>query len=147
MDSKIVLTYYDVEDNIAEELVNADQIDELKFQVKNVPFFAPNISYDDIIAVENDEGILYFEELLEPSEHSTVQIVFFNLVEIPNVIKGIEELECNWEGFSEQTIIAIDIPPSIDYKMVKHYLDTKANEGVLDYKEACLSDTHKSNLS
>jgi len=69
------------------------------------------------------------------------------VAEIPNVIKGIEELECNWEGFSEQTIIAIDIPPSIDYKMVKDYLETKANEGILDYKEACLSYTHQRKLS
>lgn len=142
MDKKVILTYYDVEENLAEETLWIEPLDDNKYQVKNIPFFAPNIAYNDIITVEDDEGNLYFEELVKASEHSTIQIVIFNEQEANEIIKNIEQFGCSWEGMENQTILAIDVPPSVNYNILKKYLDKNLTENIFDYKEACLSETH-----
>lgn len=115
--------------------------------IKNIPFFAPNIAYDDKISVEEEDGYLYFYELIESSEHSTIQIVFLDNTKADQIIREIESLGCSWEGFNKQEIIAVDVPPDIDYKKVKEYLNNKSDGNILDYKEACLSETHRNNTN
>ncbi|ASE62551.1 DUF4265 domain-containing protein [Chryseobacterium indologenes] len=146
MNNKVILTYYNVENKLAEESVWIEKLDDEKYQVKNAPFFAPNIAYNDIITVEKDDDCLYFDEMTEPSEHSTVQIVFFNNEKIEEVIKTIEELGCSWEGINEQQILAVDIPATVNYASIQKFLERMLSENVFDYKEACLSETHLNNL-
>ncbi|TLX25715.1 DUF4265 domain-containing protein [Chryseobacterium indologenes] len=146
MKNKVILTYYDLEGNLAEEALWIETLENERYQIKNIPFFAPNIAYNDVIAVEEDEGCLYFDDILETSEHSTVQIVFFKEEAIGQTIKDIESLDCSWEGMHEQHIIAIDVPANVNYKKIRDYLDQQFEDKVLDYKEACLSETHLNNL-
>ncbi|HTG57483.1 MAG TPA: DUF4265 domain-containing protein [Niabella sp.] len=143
MEKKIVLTFYDSEGDITEEKVWAEKMEENIYQLKNIPFFAPNVAFNDVVSVENENGILHFDAVVTTSEHSTIQIVFFNTDKIDNVIKQIEEFECAWEGMNDQRLIAVDVPPQINYTVVKRYLNLQLSNKVLDYKEACLSDTHK----
>ncbi|WP_312901537.1 DUF4265 domain-containing protein [Chryseobacterium taichungense] len=140
--NKVIVTYYDVEEKIAEESLWIDKLDNDEYQIKNIPFFAANISYDDIIKVETDEGILYFEEVVKTSEHSTIQVVIFRHEFIDTIIENIELLKCSWEGMNNQKFIAIDVPKDIHYSGIKNYLDKQFEENVLDYKESCLSETH-----
>jgi hypothetical protein len=91
MESKVTVVYYDVNQEIAEEKLWIEKKNDLEYQIKNIPFFAPNLAYNDIISVENDEGELYFEDLIRASEHSTIQIVFFNTESIKDVTNDIEK--------------------------------------------------------
>lgn len=146
MNCKVIVTYYDVEENLAEETLWIDSLDDNKYQVKNVPFFAPNIAYNDIIAVEEEDGSLYFDEIIETSEHSTVQIIIFKKEAIEQTIKDIESLKCSWEGMHEQLLIAVDVPPNVNYLDVRKYLNKQFSNNIFDFKEACLSETHQSNI-
>jgi hypothetical protein len=146
MRNKVIITYYDVEQNIAEEILWIQKINDSEYQIKNIPFFAPNLAFDDIISVEDDEGNFYFEDIIKTSEHSTIQIVMFDDEKIKEVIKDLEDLNCSWEGMNNQAILAVDVPSSINYRIIKEYLEEKLQKNVLDYKEACLSITHFNNL-
>ncbi len=141
-DKKLTLTYYDVEDNIAEETVWVKSLNDVEYQIKNIPFYAPNIAYDDIVKVEDEEGVLYFDEIIKTSEHSTIQIVFFKKELSEIIAKDIELLGCSWEGMDNQKIIAIDVPPNINYAKIREYLNIQFGRNILDFKEACLSETH-----
>ena len=143
---KLTLTYYDLEDNIAEETVWIKSLNDKEYQIKNIPFYAPNIAYNDIVKVEDDEGVLYFDEVIKASEHSTIQIVFFKEGFSEIITKDIELLGCSWEGMHNQKIIAIDVPPDINYNKIKEYLNVQFSRSILDYKEACLSQTHSKNI-
>jgi hypothetical protein len=147
MNKKVILTYYDVNNDLAEETLWIEQLTDGQYQVKNIPFFAPNIAYNDIISIEEEEGCMYFDDIIKTSEHSTIQIVFFRKEAIEQTIKDIESLKCSWEGMHEQQIIAVDLPSDINYKKVKEYLNTQCDNGILDYKEACLSETHAKQIS
>lgn len=139
MREKIILVYKDIEDNIAEETIWAMLLDNGYYKIDNIPFFAPNLAYEDIISVENDNGVLYFDDIIKPSGHSTVQVIFFDEEKSNNVVQNLEKLGCRWESMKEQPYYAIDIGSNIDYNIVKDYLDSEYDKGVLDYKEACLA--------
>ncbi|WP_334127092.1 DUF4265 domain-containing protein [Empedobacter brevis] len=142
MKNKVIITFYDLENNISEEILWIEPQNNDLYQVKSIPFFAPNIAYDDIIKVEDDEGILYFDEIVQTSENSTIQVVFFKDEYVESTIKEIELLGCSWEGMHNQKILAIDIPFNIKYARVREYLDKLFDIKILDYKEACLSEVH-----
>ena len=143
MRSKVTLVYKDLEDNIAEETLWAVLLENGLYQIDNIPFYAPNISNKDIIAIEDDEGVLYFDDLIETSGHSTVQIVFFDDSKSSNLLNKLETMDCSWEGMKDRPYYTVDIPFNINYKPVKALLDKEAEIGVLDYKESCLAENHR----
>lgn len=142
MRKKVVLTYKDLEGNFAEETIWVFKVGENSYRVDNIPFFAPNIAFYDIISIEEDNGVLYFNELLEESGNSTVQIVFFDEGLGQIKIKELGDLGCGWEGMKGLPIYAVEIPREIDYNVIKTWLSAEFSKGVLDYKEACLSQKH-----
>lgn len=146
MKNKVIITYYDINKKIAEERLWIEQKSESEYQLKNIPFFAPNLAFNDIISVEDDDGDFYFEDLIKASEHSTIQIVMFNNKQIDDVLKNLEELRCSWEGMDGQKIIAVDVPPSVNYAEVQEYLQKMQANNIFDYKEACLSETHRTHV-
>lgn len=142
MKSKITLVYKDLEDNIAEETIWAQPLENGLYQIDNIPFYAPNVSNKDIIAVEDDEGVLYFDDLIEASGHSTLQIIFFDDSKSKDLLKKLEEMGCKWEGMKEQPYYAVDIPSNVNYQTVKNVLNKESEIGILDYKESCLAENH-----
>lgn len=140
--SKVTLVYRDVEENIAEETIWANLLESGLYQIDNIPFYAPNLSNKDIIAVEDDEGVLYFDDLIEASGHSTIQIIFFDDSRSKDLLKKLEDLDCKWEGMKEQPYYTVDIPSNVNYDIVKVILDKETEAGILDYKESCLSENH-----
>ncbi len=141
MKNKVVLVYKDIDGRIAEETIWVKPVGD-NFMVDNIPFFAPNLALEDIISVEIDEGTLYFEEIVESSGHSTIQIIFFNGSDAEPILKNLEKFGCKWEGMENAPYFAIDIHPDIAYKKVKEILNEQFEKKVLDFKEACLSHKH-----
>lgn len=141
MKNKIVLVYKDIEGRLAEETIWGQLVEE-NYKVDNIPFYAPNLALNDIISVEDDDGVLYFNELIKPSGHSTIQVIFFNQEEIKRVTKVVEQLGCQWEGMKNQPYFAVDVPFNVDYRPVRQFLIQELNNQILDFKEACLSENH-----
>lgn len=108
------------------------------YEIKNIPFMAKNIAWGDLISVEKDEDVLYFDKLIKPSGHSVIRIIFSNVKNIPKVGRDLVKMGCTWEGSHLPKLISVDIPPSTEYKMIKEYLNKKVENGEIDYQEACL---------
>jgi|SRR5690242_4819006 hypothetical protein len=141
-DSKVLLTYEDQEGNYKIESVWAKRAGDY-YIINNIPFFASNIALGDIVSVTKDDGALYFEELINPSGDSTVQIIFLNVNDKKIVEKKLENFGCTWEGSHLKNLIAVDIPKEVSYPIVKEYLDKGEKENKWSYREACLSDVHR----
>lgn len=141
MDNKIKVVYYDQENNLAIESLWATQEGEF-YRIKNIPFFAPNLSYNDLVKVELDANELYFDELIEASGHSTLQIFFFRNEIISKVQSRLIELGCSWEGSHKENYISVDIPRIVGYNSIKTYLDRLESQNKLSYREACLAHTY-----
>lgn len=136
MKDKVLFVYQD-EAEYKTESVWATKVGEY-YKIDNIPFFAKNIAAGDIVSVENDEGQLYFDELIQASGNSVVRIVFFNENNIPQVTKELERMGCNWEGSHLTKLISVDIPKDISYEKLRSYLVKGRSSGLFDYQEACL---------
>lgn len=137
IDSKIKVVYYDLEGNIAIESIWAEKENEY-YRVKNIPFYALNLSYNDLIKVEKDNDELFFDSLVETSGHTTLQIIIYNETDVSEITTDLVKLNCDWEGSNIKTYISVDVPKETNYKKVKDYLDIQHSMNKLDYKEACL---------
>lgn len=142
MRSKVSLIYTDLNGNVSEELIWVKPIENELYKIDNIPFFAPNLAYEDIISIEHEGDKLYFENLIEMSGNSTVQFVFFEKNKnIENVmLKQIESFQCGWEGMEGGGYYSLNIPENVNYKDIREFLEDKKE--ILDYKEACLSAKH-----
>ncbi|MDB5002083.1 MAG: hypothetical protein JWQ34_308 [Mucilaginibacter sp.] len=141
MRRKVVLVYRDISGEIAEETVWTEPIGNGQYQVDNIPFFAPNLAYKDIISIEEDENELYFKSLIEVSGHSTVQIIFFkhDKNKEHKILQELERIGCHWEGMKGGRYYAIDVPPEVDYSNVRSILKREEQRSILDFREACLA--------
>ena len=136
--NKILLTYKDDDGNYQVESVWATKEGE-NYRINNIPFFATNVALNDVVSAEEDDGALYFEELIKPSGHSTIQIIFFNENDVSETGKQLEKLGCTWEGSHLKTLISVDVPKDVQYDVVKKYLEQGEKENRWSYKEACLA--------
>lgn len=137
-DYKIKLVYYDLEGNLSTEGVWAAK-EGGYYRIKNAPFFAPNLAYNDLISVEDDEGELFFDSLIEPSGHTNLQIIFFKPEFVDQVTNDLNKFNCDWEGSHVKEYISVDVPNTVEYSIVRNYLNQKFEEEILDFKEACLA--------
>ena len=136
MNEKVLLVYQDVDEYKIENVWASKSGDY--YRIENIPFFAKNVAFGDIVSVEDEDGALYFDSLIEASGHSVVRIIMFNENDFSDVTKSIEAMGCSWEGSHIKTLISVDIPPEISYDKVKAYLEKGRAEGRFDYQEACL---------
>ena len=138
MHRKIILTYKNEEGNLEEESLWGEKTGKDQYKIANIAFFAPNIAWEDIVQVEEDNGNLYFDKLLQASGNSTLQIIFFTH-DYGDILKELEKMGCQWEGLTNKTYISLNIPREISYRPIKEYLEKLRHKNILDYKEACLS--------
>ncbi len=108
------------------------------YKLDNIPFYAKGIAYGDVVAAVETEGMLLFDGLLEPSNHSTVRIWFADAVDVGDTRKTLEAMGCSSEVSDRPRLVAVDIPPSVSYEEVKAYLDEGEANGRWDFEEACL---------
>ena len=138
LDRKVKLVYHDLEGKLATESIWAEKEGEY-YKVKNIPFFAPNIAYDDLISVEDENGELFFDSVIKPSGHSTIQIIFFDLQHFEQITNDLVRLSCAWEGSHLKEYISVDVPKKVNYATVRKYLIQKREDKQLDFQEACLA--------
>lgn len=134
---KVIFVYRDLEDQIAYEGIWCDKEGEY-YRIKNIPFYAPNIAYDDLISVEVDDNELFFEDLIQESGNSTIQLIFFEDEFEKKILNDIIELNCSWEGSNNPRYFSINVPKDVNYKPVKEMLEKWLEKKVLDYKESCM---------
>lgn len=82
------------------------------YKIENVPFFVSGIALGDIIFAKTDR-LNYVSEwrLLHPSENSTVWILEHGATDITG---RLAQLGCTFERGSPSSLLAINVPSSID---------------------------------
>jgi hypothetical protein len=96
------------------------------YRLDNSPFFAYDVSWQDIIEAEPDEdGFLKFVRVVEKSGNRTIRII----LDPPSdksgasqrVLDTLIEMGCSYEGLNS-AYLSINIPASIDLQGVCEYL-------------------------
>lgn len=132
-----LLIPYRLDDELAYESLWVRKV-EAGYQINNIPFLAKNIAFGDIVEASEEDGMLYFEDLLEASGHSTIRILFWRVESLQPAADELIRLGCDWEGSHIPSMIAVDVPPSVEYTVVKAFLEEGFSNKIWDYQEACL---------
>lgn len=124
----------------------------VKFQIKliNVPFFARGVSYGDLIQVrpDHDRRELVFEKFTAESGHFTVRIVIMKFDAMEDVQSSVRRLGCSWEKADQfASLLAVDIPPSVNYRPVRAWLSACARAEKVEFQESSISSTHRAQIS
>ncbi|HAV6250337.1 TPA: DUF4265 domain-containing protein, partial [Acinetobacter baumannii] len=98
---KIVIDYLDKNNELSKELIWGEIYRTDQYFIRSIPFFASNLAFDDLIKVEIENEILYFYDLITPSNNSTLRIIFFNSEVdcIQEILSTLETFSCDWEEF------------------------------------------------
>lgn len=125
----------------------ASRVGEGTFKIDNIPFFAKGVSCDDIVTAEQTAKGLIFRGLHRPSGHSTVRVVVYqedreegqvNTI-VQDIRQSLQNLGCATELSHIPNLIAVDIPPNVNYESISAFLSEKEEEELLEYEEAALA--------
>lgn len=108
-------------------------------KLDNIPFLAGNYACEDIVRYEARDGMNVVTELIEPSGHSCIQIVFFDVDDKEPYRRKLRDLGCESEGSHIPQLISVDLPPGVPYEaVIKPMLLADEEADILSFREACL---------
>jgi hypothetical protein len=114
----------------------ADPVGDRRFRIRNTPFFAFGVSYEDIIFAEDHEEELHFAGISIRGGHSTYRLWLIgrdrNLPSFQKYWEPLEKLGCSYE---EGPVLAVDVPPNADIYIVYRLLESGTTAGVWDFEE------------
>lgn len=108
------------------------------FKLDNIPFYAKGAALGDVFSANTVDGCLYSDELLETSGHSTVRLWLANKKDAQTVKAELKSMGCDSEISDNPRLLAVDVPPDVEYKKIKKYFDFGKKNEKWDYQEACL---------
>ncbi len=111
------------------ETLWAVALDNNLFRLDNSPFYAYDVSWQDILeATEIAEGFYEFVRVVEKSGNRTVRIIFQNFSgndgQGKQILSDIKNLGCSYEGANSK-LISITIPSTVDFDSVVNYLSER----------------------
>jgi hypothetical protein len=119
------------------EMVNTVRVGQ-GYELTSIPFFAKHVALHDVVSVETDEGVHYFEDLLAKSGHSVVRVLFPTEATLRAGIEALEPLGAQGFRYADSLLVAFDVPPEAPYPPIQQVLTTGKNQHQWDYEEACL---------
>ncbi len=133
----------------ATESVWADKIDAKRCRIRNTPFYAKGISFEDIVFVKTVDGELFFDSVSIAAGHSTYRIITEKKLPEAGFLKHwrtLEEIGCTYEGADLGTLrlFAIDVPPGASIHQVYELLALGEKDGCWDFEEGhCGHDSNE----
>lgn len=122
---------------VGAEWVWGQRIEDSIYALRNTPFYATDLSYDDRVKVNDVDGTLSFLEIVSRGGHSTYRIFAprgQDSPEIQALLKSLNELHCTLEGANKK-LIALDVLPEADIHKVYKALEEAEHAGAIDFEE------------
>jgi hypothetical protein len=107
------------------------------YRVKNVPFYAKGISFDDLVKAEPKDDVLMFKGVVQHSGHSTYRIFANDGRTAPEVVALVETLKkmhCDIEPATDK-LVGVDVLPEADIYKVYATLEEAERTGKIDFQE------------
>lgn len=117
----------------------AEPVGSDHFQISNVPFYAKALSFDDVVAAHEADGRLIYDHVVKRNGHSTYRVILREGItdkspEFRSAWAPLEDLGCTYEKATDE-LLAIDVPPEADIRMVYELLERGEAPGVWDFEE------------
>jgi hypothetical protein len=143
---ELVLTYkHDPKDTE----IFTEKVDAVKagayYKLVDVPAFAPNIAYGDIVKVKYDDGDFHFDELIEESGYSVAHVVIWKQDSKEHLTNTLSDIGCCVNAHVADNYLVVRISPELPYQPVRGFLDEQKSNGNIDFRD-CLSKVHAASV-
>jgi len=119
-------------DEIEVEFPWTDHLGGNRYQLKNFPFYAYGVSYDDIVEAHvkyEDDPYPYFSKVLEKSGHKTLRIMLDESIKDSKhsvaILENLSSMNCGYEGTNGEKYFVINVQPHCDFDAVREYLNAE----------------------
>ena len=119
------------------ETLWAERLDQRRFRLRNVPFFALGVSVEDVIFARDLDAIFEFEQVSIRAGHSTYRIIAKVTISLEQLKRQWQELEllgCTYEQ-GPGRLWAVDVPPNADIHKVYAVLEDGERNGIWEFEE------------
>lgn len=121
------------------ETMWAQPVGEDRYAIQNVPFFAYELSFDDVVRAPLVAGQRVVQEIAERGGHSTYRVFLSDGVRADSEAfavawKPLNDLGVTFEQANAR-LLAVDIPVSADIYAVYRLLEAGESSGVWDFEE------------
>jgi hypothetical protein len=120
----------------SEEFVRAIKVDENICEIDSMPFFIYGVNLCDLVSVTEQGDFLYCDSFYKSSGHLTYRLFFEDKDRIASVCETLRNMGCNSEGSHMPSLVAVDVPPTVDKTLVYQYLSELKNGEVLDFEDS-----------
>ncbi len=108
------------------------------YEIDNAPFYVRDIGLGDIVSVTEEDGELYFRQLLKASSNTTVRVFVRDASKVQEIRNDLGQIGCDSELSDSPRMFALVIPASTHLDQVLEYLDSKATAGEIDFEESAI---------
>jgi hypothetical protein len=108
-----------------------------RFKLDNIPFYAKNLSCDDIVEARVDGNDYVLTRVVDPSENSTIRVVIYDLADENRVRNELSAAGCSIEGTGTPGLIAVNVPKT-SLESILDFLGKAFVDEKLDFEEGAL---------
>jgi hypothetical protein len=121
----------------ATESVWATEVGNGKYRIENVPFYAMELSFGDVVRAAPKDGSLQFDCVASRGGHSTYRVITRDGADDSQVRSALSDLNSNGASYERDTanLLAVDIPKVTDVPRIYRILEDKEKTGVWDFEE------------
>lgn len=120
------------------ESVWAIEADDGDFIIDNIPFFTRQATLGDVVEVKRMGEELLYISTRERSGNSLLRVVFFEGHDPSKLRSDLAKLGCSTEQSHLRSLIAVNVPPTVQIDEVRTLLDEGCSNGCWDYEEPIL---------
>jgi len=128
---------------ISIELLNADQVSDETFRIRNAPFFAPNVAYQDLVRARPSAVVGQFDlcEMVESSPFTCISIILLDATLDQFMMDLLRGMGCviEYGEFGVYRVLAVAVPPAADYASLRATLDDLESRELISYSELCVA--------
>jgi hypothetical protein len=104
----------------------------------NIPFFAKNLAPGDLLSVVEDDGGIWFGDLLKSAGSSVFRISAAHKGDIARIREELMDLGLPSEVDEKLLLIAFEVPCGVDIRPVLSYLVDNQESERFDFEEGAL---------
>lgn len=122
---KVLITLSD--DPLASETLWAEPIDQTRYRLRNIPFYAMGYAESDIVACQTIREAQVVTNIVKHSGNGTLRLIFSDSAhfEDKQILSELESVGCTYERASEG-LVAVTVPPNlaVPFSQLSNYLNS-----------------------
>ena len=128
------------------EHVWADMQPDGHLKVDNVPFYAPGVSFGDIVEAREEDGMLRFQRVIERSGRSTLRVILYSPEDCESLRDRLHALGTETEVGHIPGLVAVDVPCDGDINAIVEYLRAGRDADRWDFETGHVAAEHARDL-